>query len=136
MNIFSKIGGFFKHLFGSEQNWEKAATITLSVAEPLVGTLLTLTAGPAASTAVTGTINQIQSDLKAVNDVVVTAGPAPTAATYLNSILANLKELEASADIKDATKQQAVTLIATTLIDEVQAIVNELPTTITPGKTA
>ena len=127
MNIFSGIGGFFKRLFGSEQNWEKAATITLAVATPLVGTLLTLTAGPAASAAVLSIITQIQNDLKSVNDVIVTAGPAPTAETYLNSILVNLKELEASADVKDATHQQAVTLITTTLISEIEAVIAELP---------
>jgi hypothetical protein len=132
MSIFSKIGGFFKNLFGKEQNWEKAATITLDVATPLVGTLLTLTAGPAASTAVVAIIGQIQADLKSVNDVIVSAGPAPTAESYLNSILANLKELEASADIKNSTNATAVTLITTTLTDEVEAILAELPSSSLP----
>ena len=102
------------------------------MATPLVGTLLTLTAGPTASAAVLGIIAQIQKDLQSVNAVVVAAGPAPTATTLLNSILANLQQLEKSADIKDPTKQQAVTLITTTLIDEVQAILAEIPA-ITPA---
>lgn len=133
MSIFSAIGGFFKNLFGKEQNWEKVASVTLAVISPLLNTVLTLTAGPAASTAVLGVITQIQNDLKAVNDVIVTAGPAPDAAGYLNSILANLKELEASADIKNSTNANAVTLITTTLISEVEAILAELPSSSLPA---
>lgn len=133
MSIFSAIGGFFKNLFGKEQNWEKVASVTLAVASPLVGTILTLTAGPAASAGVLAIIGQIQNDMKAVNDVIVTAGPAPTAASYLNSILANLKELETSADIKNSTNANAVQLITTTLISEVEAILAELPSSSLPA---
>jgi hypothetical protein len=127
MSIFSKFGGFFKNLFGKEQNWEKAASITLAVASPLAETLATLIGGPTASAATTEIVTQIQQGLKSVNDVVVSAGPTPTAQTYLNAVLINLKELETSAAIKDPTKQQAVTLITTTLIEEVNAILGELP---------
>lgn len=136
MSFFGKIGGFFKNLFGKEQNWEKVASVTLAVVSPLVGTILTITGGPAASAPVIAIINQIQADLKAVNDVVVTAGPAPTAASYLNSILANLQELEASADIKNSDNAHAVTLITTTLIAEVEAIIAALPLSSLPGAPA
>src|SRR5579859_3921943 len=108
MNIFTSIGGFFKNLFTHEQSWEKAASLTLTVISPLLTTLLSLTAGPGVSSAVSGVISQIQNDLKTVNDVVVGAGDAPTAETALNSILTNLQEIENSAEIKNSANQKAV----------------------------
>lgn len=127
MNIFGSTWGFFKKIFGSEQNWEKAAIVTLTVAQPLVTTLLTLTAGPVVAASVGGVIAQVQADLKTVNDIVVKSGATPIVSITLVSILTNLNEIEASLDIKDPTHQQAATLITQTLIGEIEAVIAELP---------
>lgn len=127
MSIFSAIGSFFKKVFGSEQNWAKAATVTLDVAQPLLSTLLTLTVGAGVATEVTGIITTIQADLKTVTSIVTTAGTNPTVASTLSAVLSNLQSLGASLAIKDPTTQTAVTAIVSTLIGEVQAIIAEIP---------
>lgn len=127
MNIFTAIGGFFKRVFGSEQNWEKAASITLTVAQPLVQTLLTLTTGPEVAAEESKVVQIIQADLKTVNDIVVSSGPTPDALTLLDAILANLRELTSSVAIKDPTSQAAFNAITVTLIGEMEAIIQLIP---------
>lgn len=139
MNIFKDIGGFFKKVFSSEQNWQKAASVTLTVAQPLVQTLLVLTAGPTVAEGEANIVKTIQADLNTVTSIVTTAGSNPSVGTILNAILANLKSVEAGVNIKDPTSQTAFTAITTTLVAEIEAVIEELPvikgTTVTPTQT-
>lgn len=134
--LFSHIKSFFTKLFGST-NWERVAVNTLAVVGPLLSTLVTLVAGAPAATLVSKIVATAQSDLQTVSSLVtaVQSGTATGAAAQLQNLLAgvktNLSSLLTAADIKDVDTQAKVSAIVNTVIEEIDAILAEVPTTAT-----
>lgn len=130
--LFSHIKTFLTKLFGST-NWERVAVNTLSVVGPLLTTLVTLTAGAPAAALVSKIVSTAQSDLQTVAGLVtsVQSGTATGAAAQLQNLLAgvktNLSSLLTAADIKDADTQAKVSAIVNTVIEEIDAILAEMP---------
>lgn len=138
--LFSHIKHFFEKLFGST-NWERVAINTLAVVGPLLSTLVALTAGAPAAALVSKIVATAQADLQTVAGLVtsVQAGTATGAAAQLQNLLAgvkaNLSALLTAADIKDADTQAKVSAIVNTVIEEIDAILGELPGVSAPAPT-
>ena len=135
--LFAHIKSFFTKLFGST-NWERVAVNTLAVVGPLLTTLVTLTAGAPAAALVSKIVATAQSDLQTVSSLVtaVQSGTSTGAAAQLQNLLAgvkaNLSSLLTAADVKDPDTQAKVSAIVNTVIEEIDAILGELPTSVTP----
>ena len=131
--LFSHIKHFFEKLFGST-NWERVAINTLAVVGPLLSTLVALTAGAPAAALVSKIVATAQADLQTVAGLVtsVQSGTATGTAAQLQNLLAgvkaNLSSLLTAADIKDVDTQAKVSAIVNTVIEEIDAILGELPT--------
>ena len=141
MSFFSKIEAAFKKVFGSSK-WEQTAETTLTLVAPLLETLLALTAGAPAATAVGVVIAKIQmglataaklsSDIKA--GTVSSANGAQQLSAMLAAVQADLGTLLTATQIKDQTTQAKVTAIVDSISGEVQAIIAALPTPATAPK--
>lgn len=128
MSFFSKIGSFFKKVLGGEAKWERVVSSTLSVIAPILETVIGLTAGAPIENAVAGVINQVQSDLAAVNAVVTTSGGSTaTAASLLTAAKTDLSQLLSAADIKNSTLNTQVSATVNLVIGEVEAMLAALP---------
>ncbi len=129
MSLFSKIGLWFKKVFGSEAAWERIASATITVIAPLVETIVSLTASEPASAEVTAVVNQIQGDLAAVNLVITSAGGSNvTISSLLSAIETNLQTLLTDGQIKDPATLAKVTSVVDLVIGEIQAILKVIPT--------
>jgi hypothetical protein len=130
--LFSRIKEFLEKAFGST-TWERVASNTLTIVGPLLTTLITLTAGAPAAALVSGVISKVQADLQTVAGLVtaVQSGNASGAAAQVQNLLSgiktNLSSLLTAADIKDADTQAKVSAIVNTLIEEIDAILAEIP---------
>lgn len=127
MSLFSKIGSWFKKVFGHAASWEKIASVTLTVAAPLTETIIGLTAGEPASAAVAKIISQIQNDMAAVSVTIESAGPTPTITSFLEAIDSNAKLLLTSGDIKDPATLAKVQEVVDVITGEIAAILAVLP---------
>jgi len=131
-SLFSHIKSFFEKLLGST-NWERVAINTLNVVSPLLTTLITLTAGAPAAALVSRVVSTVQSDLEAAARIVssVQSGTNEGAAAELENLLAgvkaNLSSLLTAADVKDPETQAKVSAIVNTVIEEIDAILGEMP---------
>jgi len=140
-SFFSKIKAFFEKLFESG-NWERTVSSVITVIAPLVESIVALTAGEAASSEVQGVVNQVLSDLAAVQALATSATPATGATTYqqigtvLSGIKTNLASLLAAGHIKDTATLTKVTAIVDTVVNECEAILSELPTAPAPAPPA
>src|ERR1039458_7668805 len=139
MSFFSKIEAAFKKVFGSSK-WEQTAETTLTLVAPLLETLLALTAGAPAATAVGVVIAKIQmglataaklsSDIKA-GTLNATTGAAQLSAA-LTAVQADLATVLSAAQIKDQTTQATVTALVDMVSGEVQAILAAVPAPVAP----
>ena len=121
----AKIAGAFKTFFKDEPQWEAIAISTLTVITPLAGTILDLL-DPAAAPLFNAVVSAIQTDLTALTLVVKDAGPAPTITSFVDSIKANLQQIEQVAGVKSPTSVAKVTAVTTTIADELDAIVGAM----------
>jgi len=130
--FFEKVGAELKKLFGST-NWEKTAASVVTYVAPLVETIVQLSAGSAAEALVAGVVSTVQSDLATLSAVVSgatsesSATDLQTAANVLNSIKANLSSLLQAAEVKNAAKSSQIQAAATLVINEVEAILANIP---------
>lgn len=137
-SFFHKVEAALKKIFGST-TWEKSVSSTLTYVGPLLELLVGLAAGGPAAALVTGIVNTTQADLGTVAAVVngATATPAASelaaATSALNSIKANLPQLLTASEVKNSTKATEITATATTIIGEIEAIMENIPT---PGASA
>lgn len=128
----------FKELFGST-TWEKTASSVLTYVGPLLGTLVALTAGAPAGGLVTAAVAKAQSALATVAAVVSGATSTPpanelaAATNALNSVKTNLAALLTAADVKNSAHATEITATVTTVIGEVEAMLENIPQ---PAKTA
>lgn len=127
MSFFSKIESWFTKIYGKAPTWEKTASATLTVAAPLVETIVTLVAGEPTAAAVGVVVSQVQSDVAAVAALISTAGPAPSISSILNAITGNLKALLTAGDIKDATTLTKVESVVNLVVGEFEAILKVVP---------
>ena len=127
-SFFKKVELELKKLFVHAPGWEASAAATMTYIAPMVETLVALT-DPAAAPVVNGLIAKVQSAMAAATVVIKDAGPTPTLNTYLNSILANLVQIEDAAQIKDPGTTAKLTALVGTITGEVQAIVTEVGAT-------
>ena len=122
--FFERVETEFKRLFGSTK-WESTTLSVINYAAPLVETLATLAAGPAAGTALTGVLNQVKAGLATVSAVVsgaITPTPAnelATAKQALASVQANLNAILTDADIKNDAHFADISAVATLILNEV-----------------
>jgi len=131
-SFFSKVKSFFEKVFGSG-NWERTVGSVITIVAPLVETLVALTAGEPEATEIQSVVNQVQSDLAAVAALATSVTPASGATTYqqigtvLNGVKTNLASLLAAGHIKDTATLTKVTAIVDTVVNEVEAILSEVP---------
>jgi len=126
-SFFHKIGDFFKDLFDNKAAWEQTASTTLAVVGPLLATIVTLAAGPAAGTAVGNVIGQGQKDLAAAS-ALLGSDSGGTAKQQVLSLIqglqANLQTLLQDADVKNDANAAKITDAITLIDGELAAIVN------------
>lgn len=124
--IFAKLAHVFQEIEKDEPQIEKAAALTIGLMAPLLEEVVGLTAGAANAELVTGVIDVIQKDMADVQAILVAAGPAPTAKTLLDAIVANLNSLLADAGIKDGETLSKTETVVKTIVGEIEAIIKAL----------
>jgi hypothetical protein len=134
MSVLSKIGGFFKHIFGFFENDAAAlghsAATTIALISPLLNSLVTLTAGSTIAAKVAAVVSQVTSDLNNVTALLSGAeatNPTHSVAGYLQSIQAALPTLLADADVKNSDHAAAIATVVDTVLGEVGAILAVVP---------
>jgi hypothetical protein len=127
--FFEHVGEWFKEHLGSAATFEKTAATAISIAEPLLDTLLTLTAGEPFAVMVCGVVTQVKNDLNNTSAILngAEATGGMTVTSLLTSVQTNLGTLLADADIKNSTKAADITGAVNTLIGEVEAILAAAP---------
>jgi hypothetical protein len=131
--FFAKLKAAFEKVFGST-TWEKTALGVISFIAPLLETIVGLAAGGPAEALVAKVISIVQSDLSTLQTVVSDATSATstsglqTAQNALNSIKTNLSSLLTAAQIKNSTKAADITAAVNTVVGEVDAILENMPT--------
>jgi hypothetical protein len=128
--FFQHVGEFFLEAFKKAPSFEQVASTTLKLAAPLLGTVLTLIAGPAAATKAQGIISQVQADMAGLATALSGAGIATgnvTLTSFLESIKTNLGTLLTDADIKNEAKFSEIEGVANTFIGEIEAIAGAIP---------
>lgn len=128
--FFEHIAEFLKDHLGSTASFEHTAATALGVAEPLLNTLLALTAGEPIAAKVSTVVNSVITDLNNTQALLAgaEAGAADHSLTgFLGSIKANLSTLLADADIKNSTKAAQITDVVNTVIGEVEAVAEAVP---------
>jgi hypothetical protein len=126
-SFFDKIGDFFKDIFDNKATWEKTASTALAVVGPLLDTVVGLTAGSAAATAVSNVITQVQKDLQAALALLSsdTGGTAKQQVTQLISgVQSQLATLLADADVKNSAEAAKITSAVNLISGELQAILD------------
>lgn len=136
--FFHRVGAAFKKLFGST-TWEKTTSATITYVAPLLETLVALTAGGPAETLVAGIVAKVQKSLATVSAVVEDATATPPANELaaveqaLGSIQTNLPTLLEAAEIKNSTHATEITATTNTIIGEVDAILQNIPSATAPA---
>jgi len=140
-SFFHSIKAFFQKVFGSA-NLGRTISATITIAAPLVESIVAMTAGEAAADEIKSVVNEVQSDLAAAAALAtsVTPGAGETVPAQIGSILngvkTNLASLLAAGHIKDTATVGKVTNIVNTVVNEIEAILSELPTVTAPTPTA
>ncbi len=134
--FFEHIGAWFKKHLGSAASFEHTASTALKIAEPLINTLLALTAGEPIAAKVQSVANQVIQDLNNTS-AILNGAAAPggmTITSLLTGVQSNLGTLLADADIKNSTKVEQITGIVNTLLGEVSAVLSAVaPATPAPA---
>lgn len=131
MSFFSKIWGALKKFF-ENPTVDQTIETTLTIATPLVATLLTLTVGAPAAAEATAIIAKIQSGIANVGQIaaqvkagVISASTgAQQAASVLKTVQSDLPAVLSTAQIKDAATSAKITAI----VDSVDESLTELIT--------
>jgi hypothetical protein len=134
-SVLSKIGGFFKHMFSffdsDAASFEHTASTTIALISPLVNTLVALTADSSIASKVAGVVGQVVTDLNNTA-AMLTGGEAGSAEHtilgFLQGVQTNLGTLLADADVKNSAKAAEITGVVNTVLGEVEAIVQAIPT--------
>ena len=122
---------FFAHIWewlgehlGSAASFEHTAATAISIAKPLLGTLLALTAGEPSAAKVSKVVDQVTNDLNDTAALLNGAGASGgiTLTSALESVHSNLSTLLADAEIKNSTKAEQITGIVNTLLGEIEAV--------------
>lgn len=131
---WSKIGGFFKHMFSWFENdaakFETTAATAISVATPLLHELIVLTAGEPAAAKVSAIVAKVTTDLNNTAAMLkgAEAGTADhTVSGILTGVLADLPTLLEDADVKNSKHLAEIEGTVTTVVGEVQAILAAVP---------
>jgi hypothetical protein len=122
--FFDHIGEWFQDHLGNAATFEKTAATAISVAEPLLDTLLALAVGEPFAAKVQAIANQVVNDLNNTSAILkgAEATGGMTVTSLLTSVQTNLGTLLADADIKSSAKSAEITDVVNTLSGEVEAI--------------
>jgi hypothetical protein len=126
--FFAHIGDFFKRIFEDKSAWEKTASVALNVASVGLGTIATLTMGPAAAAKVQAVITKAQNALSGAEQILAgdTGGTAKQQLLELaQTTQADLKTLLADADVTNDANAAKITEELNLAIDAFQTIVDE-----------
>lgn len=131
----TKIKTFFEHIYdflkahlGSAASFEHTAATAISIAKPLLNTLLVLTAGEPIADKVAGVVKQVTTDLNDTSAILSGAEAGGlTLAGVLESVKSNLGTLLADADVKNSTKATQIEGVVNTIVGEVEAILAAAP---------
>jgi hypothetical protein len=122
--FFEHIDEWMKDHLGNAATFEKTAATAISIAEPLLNTLLALVAGEPFAARVSALVTQVTNDLN--NTSAILNGAAATGGMTVTSLLSgvksNLGTLLEDADIKNSAKSAEITGVVNTLTGEVEAI--------------
>lgn len=124
LSFFMRVKAELKHLFVHAPGWEASAAATLTYVAPMVEAIVAV-ADPAAAPLLTTVIQHMQSAMAAAAVVIKDAGPTPTLVTYLKAILGDVAQLESAAQIQDPAILAKVRTLASTISEEVAAILKE-----------
>jgi hypothetical protein len=125
--FFSKIGKWFQSVFKKAPAWNVVALSALNVIAPLFETITDLV-DPALGAIATPIITTIQSKLGAASQLIASADVS-TLPTVLQSIVADLPQIESLVNVEDAATKTKVTAAVTTITSELQAILAAIPVT-------
>jgi hypothetical protein len=136
MSFFSKIGSFFKKLFTNAPSWSQTASTTLTLAAPLISTVVGLVSGPDNAAEALQVAHEVQADLTAASALISQAhgtNEAGNLAAILQSVNSNLDALLGAGHIRNPETLSKVKTIVGTISGEVSAIISVLPKSATPA---
>jgi hypothetical protein len=130
-SFFASAEDWFEKIFG-HTTWQQTASTTIALSAPLVESLVAVTAGEADSAKVQEVVNEVQTDLATVAQLIKQSqggtNTFQTIANILNSVKNNLSGLLAAGHIKDQATLEKVTGIVNTVLGELVAILGSIPT--------
>jgi hypothetical protein len=131
---WSKVKGFFAHMFSffknDAANFETSAATTISLAAPLLGELVTLTAGTKEAGVVSSVVAKVTTALNNTAALLkgAQAGSADhSVAGYLNDVVTDLPTLLEDVNVKNSEHLAEIEGTVTTVVGEVKAILAALP---------
>lgn len=125
-SFFEHVGEWLKVHLGTTASFEHTAATALKIAEPLINTLLALTAGEPIAAKVSAVANQVINDLNTTSAILngAAATGGITVTSLLTGVQSNLSTLLADADVKNSAKSAEITGIVNSLLGEVEAILS------------
>lgn len=133
MSFFSKIWAALKKFF-TDPTVDQTIETTLTVAQPLIATLLTLTVGAPAAAVASAVIAKVQTGIAAVSKIAADVKAGTTTATsgaqsaisILQTVQTDLGTVLSAAQIKDPTTAAKVTAIVDSVAESLQELVANL----------
>jgi len=127
----AKIEGWLTEFLGAAPKWEHIVATGLTFIGPLLATTVQISAGEAEGAKIAADIAAAQKDLTDLGTTLNSVGTTPDAVTIINAVIVNLQALLADAHIVNPTIVANITLV----INELLALVQAIPTFVTPPVT-
>jgi hypothetical protein len=126
--FFDHIGEWFSSL-GKSGNWMHKAALVIAVIRPLLTELVGLAAGTTAEAKVSATAAQVETDLNNAEAILTGAETTGTITLsgLLSSLQTNMSSLVSDAGVKNSTKSTEIISAAQTILGEIQAIAQAVP---------
>ena len=111
----SKVEKTLLSWWGKEPAFYNILSVGVNVAGMALETVFTIDGDGPAATLVGDAVSKAQQELLAINTLVKSVGPIPSAKSLLAGVAANISTLATAANITDAKSKSALTLAITTL---------------------
>jgi hypothetical protein len=123
----SNVEKILESWWGKEPAFYNVLSVGVNIVGISLETVFTIEGNGAAATLVGDVVSKAQQELLAVNTLVKTAGPTPSAKSLLTGVVTNISSLAAAANIKDPKSVSALNLAISTL----NTLVSSFPVTAT-----
>jgi len=130
MSFWSSVENFFKQF--THANWAHTASVALSLAGPPAILIVQETLGSADAAQTTSVINEIQTDLATVSQLLSQAQSGDTSVkgqirSLLGSIQANLASILADAHVKNSANAAKITSLVNAFSEEITVVLAMMP---------